>query len=263
MIDDHQNFPDSARQACRSAIEAGHQLLICTGRTVPEIYPWLLEVGFSGILAGNGTYGSLGKRVLFQHFLPADTMDQINQYLSEVAICWAWQNHDGMYPQKNFMEMFQSSSTRQVGTIEGDWSAYWELMAPHLREGLPKRSPKGIFIIPQDAPISIADVQERFKDQASVIWGPIKPYRAVAGEIVPAEINKGRGLAEVMRVLKRPLSQAVAIGDGRNDIEMLQVAGLGIAMGNADQGVAQYANWQTAPIDQDGLAKAFAYAGLI
>ena len=46
----------------------------------------------------------------------------------------------------------------------------------------------------------------------------------------------------------------LAIGDGRNDIEMLTWAGRGVAMGQAVQEVRDAADHVTDPVDQDGAA---------
>ena len=80
-------------------------------------------------------------------------------------------------------------------------------------------------------------------------------------------IAKGGGKrAAVMRYLEengiRP-EEAMAFGDGENDMEMLQLAGIGVAMGNAEEQVKAIADYVTADIDEDGIAKALAHFGLI
>ncbi len=55
--------------------------------------------------------------------------------------------------------------------------------------------------------------------------------------------------------LKR--DDSYAFGDGMNDIEMLELVGHGIAMGNASDEVKQSADYVTSSVDDDGLAKAF------
>lgn len=50
--------------------------------------------------------------------------------------------------------------------------------------------------------------------------------------------------------------RVVAIGDGANDVGMLAGAGLGIAMGNADDAVREAADAVVAPFDRDGVAEA-------
>ncbi|MDO4757081.1 MAG: HAD hydrolase family protein, partial [Parabacteroides sp.] len=59
------------------------------------------------------------------------------------------------------------------------------------------------------------------------------------------------------------VSETMALGDGGNDIPMLQEAGIGIAMGNASNEVKSYADYVTDHIDNDGLCKAFKHFGLI
>ena len=53
-----------------------------------------------------------------------------------------------------------------------------------------------------------------------------------------------------------PVNQVMAVGDGENDIEMLELAGLGVAMGNANAHVKSIANVSTKSNDEDGVAEA-------
>ncbi|MBZ2049269.1 HAD hydrolase family protein, partial [Streptococcus sanguinis] len=57
-------------------------------------------------------------------------------------------------------------------------------------------------------------------------------------------------------ILKIKPSEIMAMGDANNDIEMLQFAGLGIAMGNASEYVKSLANDVTASNEEDGVARA-------
>jgi phosphoglycolate phosphatase (TIGR01487 family) len=61
--------------------------------------------------------------------------------------------------------------------------------------------------------------------------------------IKDAHVNKGIGLAKAAELLDVPLNEFAAFGDGENDVQMLQMAGTGIAVGNADpkaQAAASY-----------------------
>lgn len=66
-----------------------------------------------------------------------------------------------------------------------------------------------------------------------------------------------------MDALNLPMSDAFCFGDSSNDIEMIRLAGTGVAMGNALPQLKAVADYVTAPIDQDGLWKAFRYLDLI
>lgn len=55
----------------------------------------------------------------------------------------------------------------------------------------------------------------------------------------------------------------MAFGDAENDMDMLQFAGVGIAMGNADDTVKQQADYVTEDIDRDGIDLALRQYGLL
>lgn len=57
--------------------------------------------------------------------------------------------------------------------------------------------------------------------------------------------------------------EAIAFGDGYNDLEMLQFVGTGVAMGNAEAQVKQAADYVTTDVDDHGIANALRYFGLI
>ncbi len=73
-------------------------------------------------------------------------------------------------------------------------------------------------------------------------------------EMSPANITKASGLRELCDYLKIDLSEAVAIGDADNDKEILQTAGLAVAMGNASDEIKRLADFVTLDNDSDGVA---------
>ena len=68
--------------------------------------------------------------------------------------------------------------------------------------------------------------------------------------------TKQKGIDEICRHFGIRLEDTIAIGDGGNDIPMLRHAGIGIAMGNANEDVKAAADYVTATVDEDGLAQA-------
>jgi len=62
-------------------------------------------------------------------------------------------------------------------------------------------------------------------------------------EILHPEVNKGHGLRTMCQKLEISMSDVIAIGDGTNDIEFLQLSGLGIAMQNAHESLKQVASY--------------------
>ena len=74
---------------------------------------------------------------------------------------------------------------------------------------------------------------------------------------------KDAGLIAFHKVLGVPKEDMIAIGDGFNDITMIEYAGIGIAMGNSSDNVKEKADFVTDRIENDGLYKAFVKLGLI
>lgn len=73
-------------------------------------------------------------------------------------------------------------------------------------------------------------------------------------EVVPTAINKANTLGALLEKLEIQSDEVIAIGDGVCDVSMLQMAGLGIAMGNAEDSVKICADMVTASNDEDGVA---------
>jgi len=75
-------------------------------------------------------------------------------------------------------------------------------------------------------------------------------------EINRATANKGEALGHLCKLLGIPAEQVMAFGDGSNDLEMLQFAGFGVAMGNAIEPLRPLANYITRSNEEDGVAYA-------
>jgi len=75
-------------------------------------------------------------------------------------------------------------------------------------------------------------------------------------EILPAGASKGEALGEVSAITGVPLTRIAAFGDSYNDIEMLERAGLGVAMGNSPDDVKARADVVADTNEADGIAKA-------
>jgi HAD superfamily hydrolase (TIGR01484 family) len=74
-------------------------------------------------------------------------------------------------------------------------------------------------------------------------------------ELNPKGINKASGVRQVCEMFGYDMSQVIAMGDSLNDISMIREAGLGVAMGNAQEEVKALADVITATNEEHGVAK--------
>ncbi|MGN1084023.1 MAG: Cof-type HAD-IIB family hydrolase [Lachnospiraceae bacterium] len=86
-------------------------------------------------------------------------------------------------------------------------------------------------------------------------YGVLNIYRSEPFflEIMPPAIDKAHALARLLPSLGIKRQECVCCGDGYNDITMLQYAGIGVAMANAQQEVKDAADMITLSNDEDGL----------
>lgn len=72
-------------------------------------------------------------------------------------------------------------------------------------------------------------------------------------DIVAEDNSKARGMEAICRHFGIAQEETLAFGDGANDIEMLEWAGIGVAMGNAADIVKEHANRITTDVDHEGI----------
>lgn len=82
-------------------------------------------------------------------------------------------------------------------------------------------------------------------------------------EIIPAGSSKGDGVARMLKELSISPAEIVAFGDGDNDLEMLTMAGIGVAMANGTEKTRSAADFVTLSNDQDGIPHALAHLGIL
>lgn len=75
-------------------------------------------------------------------------------------------------------------------------------------------------------------------------------------EVMPKSVNKGEGLKTICADAGIDIGEAVAFGDSYNDIFMLKAAGLGVAMGNAEDEIKAAADMVTDDCDHEGVVSA-------
>lgn len=110
-------------------------------------------------------------------------------------------------------------------------------------------------ILVSEDPDRIAHVEEQMQQKFA---GKLSIYKSMPFflEIMPLGVEKAQSLRALLTILGLTEQNLMACGDGWNDISMIQLAGTGIAMGNAVPQVKQAATWVTADNDHDGVGLA-------
>lgn len=75
--------------------------------------------------------------------------------------------------------------------------------------------------------------------------------------------GKPKGMEVTLELFGLNQNECMAFGDGGNDIGMLEYARIGVAMGNAMEGVKEHADHVTSDCEEDGISRACEYFGLI
>ncbi|WP_456279002.1 Cof-type HAD-IIB family hydrolase [Bacillus sp. AK128] len=81
--------------------------------------------------------------------------------------------------------------------------------------------------------------------------------------VLQEEVSKSLAIMKTLDFFGIDKSEAIAFGDGENDIDMLELVGLGIAMGNGSEKLKNVADFVTNPSSKDGINYALKKYGII
>ncbi len=103
-----------------------------------------------------------------------------------------------------------------------------------------------------------AQMEEPFKERLNCSF--TAPFYF---EFMPKNVNKKEAIEFVLEDFHISKEDIIAFGDAQNDQEMIEMAGLGIAMGNAAPSLKEKADFVTKSNDEDGIAYALSVLGII
>jgi hydroxymethylpyrimidine pyrophosphatase-like HAD family hydrolase len=229
--------------AVRRVAAQGHEVMLATGRSVSMTLPVLERLGIvpqnvvcanGAIVLGRDPGAPLGyARVHVATFDPAEVLITIRGHLDDAS--FAVEDPDGLFRYTgHFPDGALAASSEKV--------SFDELL------GLP--ATRVVVISPDhqiDDFLAIVDRMGLHKVTYNVGW-------TAWLDIAPDGVNKATGLQVVSERTGIPPERVLAIGDGRNDIDMLRWAGVGVAMGQAPEEVVEAADETTGTDLQDGVA---------
>lgn len=244
-------IPDSAVAAIRGARAAGHLVLLATGRSPRELDPRVEEIGFDGAVLSAGAFVRVAEEWVIEHTMPLPMVRRMVETFELLGLDYALQARDGVHPSAGRRE-----DVRQLLSLTDERLGEDAERAPRARIA------KAVFLgTAQDAFERVHAVLA--PEGFTVITGTMPSLGTGGGEVSPGGVSKGASILELLEREGIDPSRAIGIGDNNNDLEMLAVCGVGIAMGNATAPALAAADEVTGAVHEDGLAEAFARHGLL
>ncbi|MBQ9633111.1 MAG: Cof-type HAD-IIB family hydrolase [Lachnospiraceae bacterium] len=252
-------IPDSAIAGIRRAREKGNIVALCSGRSESQISSEILDIGFDAIVSAAGARVSLhGEEIYEQTITPEKYHFLLDQLLEPIPnLCV--QTNECVYLEEDAAPIMYEK-LKQISPDDRD---------PNDMIGNMKKIPsvRGIHKVQKlfyhMAPLTVDEVQEKLGEYFQVTelsFGFPTPY---CGEITIRGVEKSTGMEQLMRHFGLTASDAVAFGDGPNDLDMMEYAGLSICMGNGREETKRRADYVTADVMEDGLYKAMEHFELI
>ena len=251
--------PKSSADALRALMAQGIIVAIATGRGLgvfpPSVRTLVDELGIELFVTINGQYNCHQGRPLSQFALDDAQIEHTTQCLMRHGIGMAYMTHDEIICFGQSAPM-----TDALTSLDIPYQIY---------EGTP-----GQFLqahsTSQQA-VSVYQILAFFADNTLCtpldreLLASLKTTRwhASGVDILDKDGSKARGIASVLRALNIDAKDAMAFGDGLNDLEMLQMVGFGVAMGNAHPKLKAVADWACPSIHADGIWRGLKTLGLI
>lgn len=221
----------------------GIKLCIATGRS-PVSLPKFVGVDFDAYLTFNGSYCYDQSGTIFSNPIYADDVQQIIRNAAAIG---------------RPVSVATKNRLAANGTDE-DLAEYYSFA--HLKltmaEDFETVSREEIYQVMLGC---------READYPSILNGvsgaKITAWWDRAVDIIPASSGKGMGIRKILEYYHLERSEAMAFGDGNNDIEMLEVVGIGDAMENASSQLKAIASDICGHVAQDGIYHYLTYQGII
>lgn len=267
LCNDDGFVPESAATAVREARKNGHLVYLCTGRSKAEIYDYIMDIGFDGIIGAGGGFVEIGGEMLYHKKVSDENVRHLVDFFNEHNVDFYIESNGGLYGSKNLIPKLEKIL---YGDVENDHEARLkkENNPNHFIEALiigqdlyRNDVNKACFLEPEE--ISFEKIKGEFKNEFEVIHCTVPAFGDDSGELGVPDVHKATAIEILLKHLNIDGKDTIALGDGLNDIEMFEFCELGIAMGNAKQGLKEIADEITDTHDEGGIYNSFKKHGLI
>ncbi|APX34350.1 haloacid dehalogenase [Brachybacterium sp. P6-10-X1] len=253
--------PREHAEAVGRARAQGHVVLLCTGRPASIIVPEVAAL-FDGVVASAGGFLRLGDEVLHDERFPAAVGRRTIEVLHRHEVAFALEAPDALWCTPFSAERIRArmrpsgpSSAGGIGSGPTDIIA-----AVRVREDVADCSFAKISL--WDSRVPIEQLAAESGPELGALPSSITTDDLSSGELHLRTVDKADGMRRVREHLGLGPEATVAIGDGMNDLGMLQAAGTSVAISGAPTEVLAAADLVVPGPVEHGIVSAFARLGL-
>lgn len=248
-----KSIPDSAVYSIKAAQALGSKCFIASGRSIAEL-PRFPMLAFDGYICSAGATIIVDDKLIYSAHIERGAFDSLFRYLSEKGFYVISQTDKATYLSKDAWDMFTRQLMKHIGRLV-------ELNGLVISDTVPvDEDVKKVLFLSDDDGYGVDRVRKEIDPMFTVVNNTVGLPQEIMAEVVLGGISKATGIEKVLSYFGVDRSDSVAIGDGSNDIEMVEYADIGIAMGNSSGDLKAVADYITTDIEEDGIKNAIFYA---
>ena len=255
LLNSKKELSEGNLAALKKAADAGWEIVPTTGRFyggMPDFIRGLPFVHYAITINGAYVEDLLEGNEIYTAEMPYKQAIDIMKYLDKLPVIY-----DCYVDNDAFMTEALKAKVDEIVENPRIRKMFYDLRkpVPELKEFLENRGQdvQKIQFFTKDADLRLHLLEELPKVFENIAVSSSSPQNI---EINQAKATKGLALIALAEYLGLDRSKTIAMGDGLNDISMLEEAGIGIAMANGCDEALDAADWVTSHCDEDGVAKA-------
>lgn len=223
LLNDEQIITPTTVEWLQKAVDAGVHVCLSTGRAFTSAFPYAEQLGLgTPMITVNGSEVWRAPHEIYRRSLMDPMLVKQMYELAKEDDIWFW--------------AYSTEKVHKQDNWDGDVTGReWLKFGYHTEDDELRHK-----------------LLLRLQDMGGLEITNSSPHNL---EINPLGVNKATGIKEVCKLLGLEMSQVIAVGDSLNDLAAIQQAGLGVAMGNAQETVKEEADAVVASNNNDGIAE--------
>ncbi|MGE7675746.1 Cof-type HAD-IIB family hydrolase [Lysinibacillus sp. NPDC094403] len=224
---------ESTRKAIQQLINKGIRIVAATGRPL-SMCQQLRNIGIETFITANGAYVKHQDQVI--HKIP------IAKEIVQVVKAFAEENKQSL---SFFTEQLSMNNVQEKETLKVMQETLSLLEYPVINEDILTQEVYLMCLYGNE------DIENRYTSQFPHLL--FKRWHPYITNVLQHDVSKSIAVQAVLDYFNLSPKEALAFGDGDNDIDMLEQVGLGIAMGNGSEALKNVADFITKKSTDDGI----------